>query len=382
MNLIEPKNKINCTPHFFVILSIPLLVFIFIILGYLNIISFSVEIHTVIVIGFIFFIFFLFIQHNANFAVCKMTGSYEEMENSLKEALEENALSIMDKTKSTLNIRVYIDEYYKNIRNDNFANIASSIFPMLGILGTFIAIALSMPNFTVSDINALDKEITILLAGVGTAFYASIYGIFLSIWWTYFEKRGLSKVDNHINNLEKVYKHHIWQKSELIKHQHMQTQLKDQEIIKTLKETFSMEFVKDLNEQYMKNFKIVVDNTSKIFTTLTEDMDNASRNLKNTIEVIHTRQESINAVETISSNIEAFNNNAKNLEITINKFDNSLDKTFVKIDSEIGEIVGKLADFAVIISKQNREIQESIKLQNRQREIKNLIDNDDKNKVI
>ncbi len=382
MNLIEPKNKINCTPHFFVILSIPLLVFIFIILGYLNIISLSVEMHTIIVIGFIFLIFFLFIQHNANFSVCKMNGSYEEMESSLKEALEDNALSIMDKTKSTLNIRAYINEYYKDIRNDNFANIASSIFPMLGILGTFIAIALSMPNFTVSDMNALDKEITILLSGVGTAFYASIYGIFLSIWWTYFEKRGLSKVDNNIYKLEKTYKNHIWQQSELIKHQHMQTQLKDQEIIKTLKETFSMEFVKDLNEQYMKNFKIVVDDTSRVFSTLSKNMDNASENLKETLEIIHTRQESINAVDTISSNIEAFNNNAKNLEITINKFDNSVDKTFVKLDSEIGDIVGKLADFAVIISKQNREIQESINLKNRQREIKNLINDDNKNEVI
>ena len=380
MNLIESKNRINCTPHFFIILSIPLLVFISIILGYLKIISLNIEIHTLIVIGFIFFIFFLFVQHNANFAVCKIKGSYETMENNLKIALENNALSIMDKTKSTLNIRVFIDEYYKNIRNDNFANIASSIFPMLGILGTFIAIALSMPNFTVSDINALDKEITILLAGVGTAFYASIYGIFLSIWWTYFEKRGLSKIDNYIYSLEQTYKNHIWQESELIKHQHMQTQLKDQEIINTLKETFSMEFVKDLNEQYMKNFKIVVDNTSKIFTTLTEDMDNASRNLKNTLEIIHSREESVNAVDTISQNIEAFNSNAKNIENTINKFDNSLDRTFVKIDSEIGEIVGKLGEFAVIISKQNREIQESIKLQNRKREIKNLID--DENRVI
>jgi len=380
VNLIESKNRINCTPHFFIILSIPLLVFISIILGYLKIISLNIEIHTLIVIGFIFFIFFLFVQHNANFAVCKIKGSYETMENNLKIALENNALSIMDKTKSTLNIRVFIDEYYKNIRNDNFANIASSIFPMLGILGTFIAIALSMPNFTVSDINALDKEITILLAGVGTAFYASIYGIFLSIWWTYFEKRGLSKIDNYIYGLEQTYKNHIWQESELIKHQHMQTQLKDQEIINTLKETFSMEFVKDLNEQYMKNFKIVVDNTSKIFTTLTEDMDNASRNLKNTLEIIHSREESVNAVDTISQNIEAFNSNAKNIEKTINKFDNSLDRTFVKIDSEIGEIVGKLGEFAVIISKQNREIQESIKLQNRKREIKNLID--DENRVI
>ncbi len=30
----------------------------------------------------------------------------------------------------------------------NFAKIGTSTFPMLGILGTFIAIAISMPDFT------------------------------------------------------------------------------------------------------------------------------------------------------------------------------------------------------------------------------------------
>ena len=60
-------------------------------------------------------------------------------------------------------------------------------FPTLGILGTFISIALSMPDFTSNNIVALDSEITKLLSGVGTAFYVSIYGIFfiylVDIFW-------------------------------------------------------------------------------------------------------------------------------------------------------------------------------------------------------
>ncbi len=60
-------------------------------------------------------------------------------------------------------------------------SVATSLFPMLGILGTFTAIAISMPDFSIDDMGSLDKQISILLSGIGTAFYASIFGIFLSI---------------------------------------------------------------------------------------------------------------------------------------------------------------------------------------------------------
>ncbi len=56
----------------------------------------------------------------------------------------------------------------------NFAVVATSLFPMLGILGTFTAIAISMPDFSIDDMGSLDKQISILLSGIGTAFYASI----------------------------------------------------------------------------------------------------------------------------------------------------------------------------------------------------------------
>jgi biopolymer transport protein ExbB/TolQ len=368
MDTLDRENG-DCLQYFWIILSIPLAVLVMVALGYIGIVPLKVEMHTLSVVGIIFTIFIFFVKHNANYAICQMRGNKQQMEQSLKKALENNALSIMDETKSTLNVHEYIKEYYKDIRNDNFAQVAPSIFPMLGILGTFIAIAISMPDFTVKDVTALDKEITILLAGIGTAFYASIYGIFLSIWWTYFEKRGVSKADKYILELEKLYQPHIWKKSELIKHEHMQNSLKDQEIVKTLKETFNMDFVKELNEQYMKNFRVIVEDTTRTFTLLSDNMSHASRDLRNTVAVIEKRRESINAVEAIRQNIEGFNQNAEVLHHAIDKFDASIDKSFVKIDSEIASIVEKLGEFAVIISEQNRQIQKSLELQTQDREL-------------
>ena len=346
----------SCFPHSFVIVLLPLLFVVGLVLGYVGLVPLKVELHTLLIVAFIFVVFMFFVRHNANYAVCHMRGSFARMEDSLQTELRVNALTIMGKTKSTLHVKDFMAEYYKDIRNDNFARVAPSVFPMMGILGTFIAIALSMPDFTVQDLEALDREISVLLSGIGTAFYASIYGIMLSLIWTYFEKRGASKVDKNIYDLEKLYDSRVWKKAELIKHEHMQSELKDQQIVQTLKEIFNMDFIKELNEQYLKNFTTIVNDTTNSFTQLTNHMQNASTELRVTLDKVHDRQESVNAVTTIRENIEGFNSNAKNLQKSMERFDGTVEHTFDKIDSEVGQIVEKLSTFARIISEQNQMI--------------------------
>jgi len=359
MQQFDKQNSPSCTSRSLAILLVPFLFLLGLIFAYIGLIPLKVEAHTLGIVAFIFVVFVSFVRHNANYSVCHMQGSFFKMEEDLQAALRANALTIMSKTKSTLHIKDFIAEYYKDIRNDNFAKVAPSVFPMLGILGTFIAIALSMPDFTVKDIEALDREISVLLSGIGTAFYASIYGIMLSLIWTYFEKRGMAKVDKQTYDLEKLYGMRVWKKSELIKHEHMQSELKDQQIVETLKETFNMDFIKELNEQYLKNFTTIIHDTTNSFTKLTVHMQEASSELRDTLENIHHRQASIDAVEAIEKNIEGFNSNALNLQKTMEKFDGSVDHTFEKIDAELGQAVDKLADFARIISEQNELILEN-----------------------
>ena len=366
----DNNTQTSCISHVFFILLVPFLFLVSLILGYMGIVPLKVELHTLLIVAFIFVVFMFFVKHNANYAVCHMRGSFAMMEESLQAALRANALTIMEKTKSTLNVKDFIAEYYKDIRNDNFARVAPSVFPMMGILGTFIAIALSMPDFTVKDLSALDREISLLLSGIGTAFYASIYGIMLSLIWTYFEKSGSSKVDKNIYDMEKVYDGRVWKESELIKHRHMQSELKDQQIVQTLKETFNLDFIKELNEQYMKNFKTIIDDTSSSFNQLADHMQAASSELRSTLDKIHERQESVNAVSIIRENIEGFNSNAKNLQRSMERFDGTVEHTFDKIDSEVGQIVEKLSSFARVISEQNQMILQNMAAQREREEDK------------
>ncbi len=356
METFDKQNSGSCTSHSIAILLLPALFLLGLVMAYIGVFSLHVEVHTLGIVAFIFVVFAFFVKHNANYAVCHMRSSFFRMEEDLQAALRANALTIMGKTKSTLNVKDFIAEYYQDIRNDNFARVATSVFPMMGILGTFIAIALSMPDFTVKDLGSLDREISVLLSGIGTAFYASIYGILLSLVWTYFEKRGVAKVDKQIYDLEKLYGKRVWKKSELIKHEHMQSELKDQKIVQTLKETFNMDFIKELNDQYLKNFTTIINDTTNSFTKLTVHMQEASSELRDTLENLHGRKETATAVKTMEENISGFNQNAKSLQKSMERFDGSVDHTFVKIDEELGQAVEKLATFARIVSEQNQLI--------------------------
>ena len=360
MNKFNPQSSNSCLGIYSAFISVPLLAVGALLAGFLGYIPFKVEIHSVATISFIFLIFLFFIKHNASYSACTISNNFALMEDSLQDELKKNALTIMGKVKSTLTVREFIEEYFKGIRDDNYAKVASSVFPMLGILGTFIAIALSMPDFTVSSSAKLDQEISLLLSGIGTAFYASIYGIFLSLWWVFFERRGLAKIENSSLSLEELYNSKIWKRSELIKHEHMQTELKDQKIIKTLQETFSLDFIKDLNNQYIRNFKTIIDDTTNSFDRITTHIESVSRDLRKTISQLDSSNESIQAMDTLKRDIKGFTRGVERLNTGFERFDSSVDYTFQKIDSELAEAIGKLGSMAEIISDQNRELKDKL----------------------
>mgnify|MGYP003399478252 FL=1 len=212
IDLSSIKYQTTCKPisRIFTLLTIPTALFAIIILCYLGKLPLKVEIHSVILIGFIYFIYLFFIIHNAYYVSCKFKTQYTAMFFSLKEYVDNNLLTIDNSTKANGSFDDFLKDYTSNLRNTNFSSIASGIFPTLGILGTFISIALSMPDFSSGTTDALEKEISLLLGGVGTAFYVSIYGIFLSIWWTFFEKIGMSRFEHDTFLIKEETKSFFW----------------------------------------------------------------------------------------------------------------------------------------------------------------------------
>lgn len=358
------QSSALCTANFIVISLIPILFFLAMVSGYLELIPLHVPIHSLGVIGFILFIFLLFARHNANYSICKMRSSYSHLEQRLKTELDSSALTIEQETKSILEIEPFLRKYYSDVRNDNYVTVASSTFPMLGILGTFVAIALSMPDFSVTDTQALDREISLLLSGVGSAFFASIYGILLSLIWTYFEKRGLSKIDLYFSSIKSSFAPSIWSKEELLIYKYTQYDIKENRFIAALKETFNIDFVRTLNEQHINSFESIMHETNANFTSLANHLESASVELRTSLKEIDRSTSAINAQNNINKALVDFTVATKSFEKTTKVFsaqlNNSLNRTFDKIDTEIGDIVIKLADFATHVSLESREVQDSI----------------------
>ena len=358
------KRSALCTANFIVISFIPIAFFVSMILGYVGVISLNVPIHSLGVIGFILFIFLLFIPHNANYSICNMRSTYEHLNANLRTELKETSLIIEQESKSVLDINKYISTYYTNVRNGNFVSVASSIFPMLGILGTFVAIALSMPDFSVSDSEALDHEISLLLSGVGSAFFASIYGILLSLIWTYFEKRGLSKIDHYFAEIKKEYHKDIWTQEELNIHKYRQDDISKDQYISALKEIFNIDFIQQLNQEHITNFKTVMQETTTNFTTLSQNLQETSRELRESLQAMNTSTNAITAQNNINKTLVDFTVATRSFDKTSKAFseqlNDSLNHTFDRIDTEVGEIVIQLADFAAHVSLESKEVQESI----------------------
>ena len=323
-DLIELNSRFytNCKPlsRIFTLLTIPTLLFILVILCYFGVLPLKVEIHSVILIGAIYFIYLFFIRHNAYFVACKFRTLYADLQIALLDYINSNLLTIAQTSKANGSVDDFLQDYTSNLRNSNFSSIASGIFPTLGILGTFISIALSMPDFTSNNIAALDSEITKLLSGVGTAFYVSIYGIFLSIWWIFFEKFGLSRFHHDSYIIKESTKNFFWTKID-IESIHIKSNIDNfSSMSKIFEELTSSQAMYDINrsiEQRAKSLDELLQKEYMLSLRIDENISNFEK-LASAVEKLSLQSNSQTIIfkdvsDNLNKNIIELNSHMNNL---------------------------------------------------------------------
>lgn len=285
------------------IILAPTLVFLIFVLGFLNLIVLKVEIHSLLMLGILYLIALISARHNAEFGVSVFEKNIENFKSNLKNFIMKTLFNVGEAKKSSAKFETFVAEYSQNIRNDNYASAMSGIFPMMGILGTFISIAISMPNFSSSNINALEGEIAQLLGGVGTAFYVSIYGIFLAIWWIYFEKRGISKFEKIIAKYNLATRNFFWEKDEILIALTRTGLNKVDLIAHTLTHSLNNEFVAKLNA--------LIEDKFSAFSKILDLEQNASK---------LAAEQVLNAQTLVHENIEIYKNSHLDFEKIITSF--------------------------------------------------------------
>jgi hypothetical protein len=246
---------------------------------------------------------------------------------SLKDYIDNNLLTIDDTTKANGSVDDFLKDYTSNLRNTNFSSIASGIFPTLGILGTFISIALSMPDFSTGTTTALEKEISSLLGGVGTAFYVSIYGIFLSIWWTFFEKIGMSRFEHDTYMIKEATKSYFWTKID-IESIHIKSNLnnfsKMSEVFEKLTSSNMMDNINLLIEKRVDILDEILKKELILSTKISENIDNNEKlstmlkdmtlNMSTTIKSFEQQKDDYAlSAQLLNNNIGKLNSHMDNL---------------------------------------------------------------------
>jgi methyl-accepting chemotaxis protein len=356
---IEEVKKINCTKNFLTILTIPTILFLSVIAAYLGLVQINMEFHSVIIIGVIYIIFSFFIKHNAYYVVCSFENKKQILIQDVNIYIESNLIQLMGKDKAIGSIDKFFSRFAKKLRNDNYAAVAASTFPTLGILGTFISIAISMPNFGVGSSDALNNEITKLLGGVGTAFYASIYGIFLSLWWIFFEKKGFTFIQDEIRDVKDMFEERIWSDEELKRAGFVEQQSLNSELQNTIKQSLSPEFITKMNETITMQTTLLVELLQEDKALHEELRDTYKTVVENFCEITDKQ----NSVSTkLDQSIEIANQSYTNLSENVGKLE-SLSETF-KLTYEAfstqnessKEIAQALGEVSISLSQETKAI--------------------------
>ncbi len=116
-------------------------------------------------------------------------------------------LAYLRKTNSPADIGDYIGEYeLNNYTHRRLIEMVPDVLTSLGILGTFIGLVIGLRGFNPVSYEAMASSITSLIDGIKVAFVTSIYGLTLSLAFTYVERGCLTQVSESLDNfLDKYY---------------------------------------------------------------------------------------------------------------------------------------------------------------------------------
>lgn len=229
-------------------------------------------------------------------------------------------------------------------------NIAASMTG-LGILGTFVGLAIGLQFFNASDASAMADSIVPLIDGIKTAFYTSIYGVVVSLVLNYQLKKRLNELEVCLNDFYNNYYENVMAYPEyMLEKQSFDIQAEQKEILSSFAESVSVSLsreMKDMMVPIFDKFSESIENFSKtiavnqveglekivdnFISNMNEALGNQFDNLGNTIkDTCEWQQKSVAAMESVITHIITEADKIKELNDdlaeTVDRFDGYLGK--------------------------------------------------------
>ncbi len=115
-------------------------------------------------------------------------------------------LTFLHKTNSPTDIGDYIGEYeINNYTHRRLAEMLPDILTSLGILGTFLGLVLGLRGFNPASYEAMSGSVENLIDGIKVAFVTSIYGLSLSLAYSYWLRGSLTSVSEALDRFLDAY---------------------------------------------------------------------------------------------------------------------------------------------------------------------------------
>lgn len=315
INLPEEGSRQSWAVYAKIVL-LPVLVYGFFVFAYFYSFGFKISLVALILMGAILLVALLFAKHSAEFGCFVFERQKNEFKKDLKEYILKSLLAIGKDKKSNGSFDEFVKEYSKFSRNENYANIAANLFAIMGILGTFICLAINLPDF--ASIKASDFELRIseLLSALSTSFYIAIYGILLTLWWIFFERFGMSRFEKLIKRQKLATLGFFWTKEE-IEQRYMQESINSFSKISSI-------FGYVSNQEFFVELDKVIDRKFENFTNMLKTEEQtvkiSSEHIKQTMATLQKTQKEQKDIVRVHTDIlnalYSFNQNLKELQIS------------------------------------------------------------------
>ena len=156
----------------------------------------------------------------------------------------------------------------------------SDILTSLGILGTFVGLVWGLKNFNPNDYAAMTSSVASLVDGIKVAFLTSIYGIALSIVYTYGMKSEYSSLTENLQGFLDRFHAYVMPTAEnesrnlLVSSQKIQT-----EAMNKMAEQFSVQMADSFEKVITPTFRKMNDSLDMLVTSVTRCQQDAVKEI-------------------------------------------------------------------------------------------------------
>lgn len=283
---------------------------------------------TVIFVVFIFVVFGLFIMQARKLRLLyKLVESAAKSDNILGSLKDSKLTSIVVSYEESINIEVSEDkrtntsalEFFSDLNscdayhiNLRLLDTGAGTLVGLGLLGTFLGLTLGISGFDSTSAQNIQNSIQTLLGGMGTAFSTSLFGMSLSMIYSFYDKFWRNKLSRQLcvlsNKLDDLY--YIDDR----KLDDLNEQALAQSMIKTMKIFFGSE-IRKITEGQENLVQTVEDSKASIIKTLNDELTYSNESgeissIGNAIrEVLKENQEQSKALKSFSTDLAIELNN-------------------------------------------------------------------------